>query len=65
MDSKEIAVVRDFVAAINQGNASRLSNLMTEDHTFVDSRGKTESVCFDSEPRRTRRGVSPNGMVLR
>ena len=43
MDSKEIAVVRDFIAAINQGNASQLSSLMTEDHTFVDSGGKIES----------------------
>ncbi|MEK0336727.1 MAG: nuclear transport factor 2 family protein [Nitrosopumilus sp.] len=43
MDSKEIAVVRDFITAINQGNASQLSSLMTEDHTFVDSRGKVES----------------------
>ncbi len=43
MDSKEIAVVRDFIAAINQGNASQLSSLMTEDHTFVDSRGTVES----------------------
>jgi len=43
MDSKEIAVVRDFIAAINQGNASQLSSLMTEDHTFVDSRGTTDS----------------------
>jgi ketosteroid isomerase-like protein len=45
MDSKEIAIVRDFIAAINQGNASQLSSLMTEDHTFVDSGGKAESGC--------------------
>ncbi len=43
MDSKEIAIVRDFIAAINQGNASLLSSLMTEDHTFVDSGGTTDS----------------------
>jgi len=43
MDSEEITVVRDFIAAINQGNASQLSSLMTEDHTFVDSRGTTDS----------------------
>lgn len=43
MGSKEIAAVRDFVAAINQGDASQLSGLMTEDHTFIDSLGKTET----------------------
>jgi ketosteroid isomerase-like protein len=43
MESKEIAIVRDFVAAINQGNTSRLSSLMTEDHTFIDSAGRVES----------------------
>jgi ketosteroid isomerase-like protein len=43
MESKEIAVVRDFIAAINQGSASRLSSLMTEDHTFIDSAGRVES----------------------
>jgi ketosteroid isomerase-like protein len=45
MDSKEIAVVRDFIAAINEGNVSQLSSLMTDDHTFVDSGGKVESGC--------------------
>jgi uncharacterized protein (TIGR02246 family) len=35
----EIDVVRAFVAAINERNPSGISELMTEDHTFVDSRG--------------------------
>lgn len=43
MYSKEIAVVKDFIAAINQGNVSQLSSLMTEDHTFIDSGGKVAS----------------------
>ena len=43
MDSKEIAVVRAFVDAINAGDTSQLSNLMTEDHTFIDSGGGTHS----------------------
>jgi len=43
MDPNEIAVVRAFITAINQGDASQLLSLMTEDHTFVDSGGKVES----------------------
>jgi len=43
MDSNEIDVVKAFIAAINKGDISRLTGLMTEDHTFVDSGGKTES----------------------
>ena len=43
MDSKEIAIVKDFIAAINEGNLSKLSSLMTVDHTFVDSSGKAIS----------------------
>ncbi len=43
MESTEIAVVRNFIAAINNGDASQLSRLMTEDHTFIDSRGRVES----------------------
>ena len=43
MESKEISIVRDFIAAINQGNAAQLSNLMTVDHTFVDSQGTIDS----------------------
>ena len=43
MATKEIAVVKAFIAAINQHDASRLSGLMTEDHAFVDSGGKVES----------------------
>ena len=43
MSSKEIEVVRAFIAAINQGDVSRLSALMTDDHTFTDSGGTTHS----------------------
>ena len=43
MESKEISIVRDFIAAINQGNAAQLSSLMTEDHTFVDSQGTIDT----------------------
>jgi limonene-1,2-epoxide hydrolase len=40
MHSHEIKVVEAFIAAINRHDASELSNLMTEDHTFVDSAGR-------------------------
>ena len=43
MDSKEIAAVKDFVAAINQRDTSQLASLMTEDHTFIDSGGTKHS----------------------
>jgi len=43
MDSNEIDVVKAFIAAINKGNVSQLTSLMTEDHTFVDSGGRVES----------------------
>ena len=43
MESNEITIVRDFIAAINQGDVSQLSSLMTEDHIFVDSQGTTDS----------------------
>ncbi len=36
---KPEAVALQFVAAINSGDVDRLANLMTEDHTFVDSDG--------------------------
>jgi len=37
MTSNEINVVKAFIAAINRRNLSEISDLMTEDHTFVDS----------------------------
>ena len=43
MNSSEIDVVRAFVAAINRRDASEISGLMAEDHTFVDSAGKVVS----------------------
>ncbi len=46
MRSKSIEAALAFVDAINGGSVSRLSELMTEDHVFIDSdgaecRGKT------------------------
>lgn len=43
MGSNEIGVVKAFIAAINKGNVSQLSSLMTEDHTFIDSGGRVVS----------------------
>jgi hypothetical protein len=43
MTSNEINVVTAFIAAINRRNSSEISGLMTEDHTFVDSRGGIQS----------------------
>jgi len=43
MSSKEIEAVKAFVGAINQADLSRLSELMTENHTFVDSGGQVQS----------------------
>jgi len=43
MTSNEINVVKAFIAAINRRNPPEISDLMTEDHTFVDSAGRVES----------------------
>lgn len=43
MTSNEINVVEAFIAAINRHDPSELSNLMTENHTFVDSAGRIQS----------------------
>lgn len=43
MTSNEIDVVKAFIAAINRRDLSELSSLMSEDHTFVDSGGTTQS----------------------
>jgi ketosteroid isomerase-like protein len=43
MTSNEIDVVKAFIAAINRRSPPEISDLMTEDHTFVDSAGKVES----------------------
>ena len=42
-----IEVARVFVEAINSGDADRLADLMTEDHTFVDSDGSEHSGRYD------------------
>ena len=43
MATKEIQIVQSFNNAINEGNAERLSSLMTEDHTFIDASGAAHS----------------------
>lgn len=43
MTPKAINVVKAFIAAINRRDPSEISDLMTEDHSFIDSAGKTES----------------------
>jgi ketosteroid isomerase-like protein len=43
MTSNEIDTVRAFIASINRRNPSEISDLMTDDHTFVDSVGRIES----------------------
>jgi limonene-1,2-epoxide hydrolase len=43
MNSSEIDVVKAFIAAINRRAPSAISNLMAEDHTFIDSAGGTQS----------------------
>jgi len=43
LESKATAAVEAFIAAINEGDAVQLAELMTEDHTFVDSGGTVES----------------------
>ena len=43
MDSTEIIAVKSFMSAINEADMSLLASLMTEDHTFVDSMGNTDS----------------------
>jgi limonene-1,2-epoxide hydrolase len=41
--TSDLTVVEAFIAAINRGNLRDLSELMTEDHTFVDSGGNIVS----------------------
>ncbi len=43
MIANEIKVVEAFIAAINRHDPVELSNLMTEDHTFVDPAGRSHS----------------------
>ncbi|MGA2173808.1 MAG: nuclear transport factor 2 family protein [Verrucomicrobiota bacterium] len=43
MKSNEIKVVKAFIAAINRRRPSEICELMTEDHTFVDSAGGSTS----------------------
>jgi len=39
MTSNAAEIVKAFIDAINRGDVTRLSDLMTEDHIFVDSGG--------------------------
>ena len=41
--TSDLNVVEAFIAAINRRRPSEISELMTEDHTFVDSGGRVES----------------------
>jgi len=43
MTSNEINVVKAFIAAINRHNPSEMYDLMTEDHTLIDSGGRVET----------------------
>jgi ketosteroid isomerase-like protein len=43
MTSTEVDVVNAFIAAINRRSPAEISDLITEDHAFVDSRGRVES----------------------
>jgi len=43
MTSTDIEVVKAYIAAINRRDPSEISNLMTDDHTFVDSGGRIHS----------------------
>jgi len=43
MSADPIDVASAFIAAINRHSPSDLSNLMSEDHTFVDSMGRTHA----------------------
>ena len=43
MPSRRISAVRAFIAAINRRSSSEISELMSEDHTFIDSGGGIQS----------------------
>jgi ketosteroid isomerase-like protein len=40
---REIDVVEAFIEAINRHDVGKISNLMADDHTFVDARGQSKS----------------------
>lgn len=42
MASKDILIFKAFITAINQANVSELSQLMSEDHIFIDSGGQKQ-----------------------
>ena len=41
--SKEINIVKAFVKTINEGNFAEMAALMSEDYTFTNSAGQTDS----------------------
>jgi limonene-1,2-epoxide hydrolase len=43
MTSHDATVIAAFVAAINRHDVAAISDLMSEDHTFIDSRGRAVS----------------------
>ena len=43
MESSGINAVKAFITAINQGDVTKMSELMTDDHTFIDARGRAVS----------------------
>jgi limonene-1,2-epoxide hydrolase len=43
MNSSDVTVVAAFIAAINRHDLAAISDLMTENHTFVDSWGRNVS----------------------
>lgn len=43
MTSNEISIVEAFIAAINRRDPYAISDLMTDDHTFIDSSGRIQS----------------------
>jgi ketosteroid isomerase-like protein len=43
MTANSIKAVKAFIAAINRRSPSEICTLMTEDHTFIDSGGGTQS----------------------
>jgi ketosteroid isomerase-like protein len=47
MKSTATTIVKAFIDAINHGDSAGLSNLMTEDHIFVDSAGTRSSNSAD------------------
>jgi len=50
LNSDIIVAAEVVIAAINKCDAKQLANLMTEDHTFIDSTGKVDSSRENMKP---------------